>query len=112
MKGVKNLKIYLKALELVVEVYRLIKNNSNLAKDFSLCDQLKRAAISIVANIAEGYARSKKQFKNYLEIAKGSANEIISLLIIIQLVYEINTTKLQEKYDYLARQITSFSNSF
>lgn len=60
MKDVKNLKIYLKALELVRKIYKLIKENQVLSKDFSLCDQLKRAAISIPSNISEGYARTKK----------------------------------------------------
>ncbi|MFN4212469.1 MAG: four helix bundle protein [Microgenomates group bacterium] len=112
MKNVKNLKIYIKALELTVKVYQLIKNNKLLEKDFSLCDQLKRAAISVPTNISEGYARSRKQFKNYLEIAKGSANEMVTLLVIVELVYKINTNHLQDEYDYLAKQITSFSNSF
>lgn len=89
MKDVKNLKIYLKALELVRKIYKLIKENQVLSKDFSLCDQLKRAAISIPSNISEGYARTKKQFKNYLAIAKGSTNEITTLLEIIQLVYKL-----------------------
>lgn len=83
-----------------------------MAKDFSICDQLKRASVSIPANISEGYARSKKQFKNYLEIAKGSANEVITLLEIVQLVFKVNTINLQEEYNYLAKQITSFSKSF
>src|SRR3989344_6847947 len=110
MRNVRNLKIYLKALNLVAKIYQLIRSNSDLSKDFSLCDQLKRASVSIPANISEGYARTKKYFKNYLNIAKGSANEVITLLEIINLVFNINTQKLQEEYDYLARQITSFSN--
>jgi four helix bundle protein len=112
MTNVRNLRIYLKAVELVGRIYNLIKKNQNLSKDFSLCDQLKRASVSVVANISEGYARSKKQFKNYLEIAKGSDNEVITLLDIIKLVYGINTDELQNEYNILAKQITAFSNSF
>jgi len=112
MKSVKNLRIYLKALELVGKIYKLVKENQTLYRDFSLCDQLKRASVSVPANISEGYARSNKQFKNYLEIAKGSDNEVITLLDIVKLVYNVDTNSLQNKYDILARQITSFSNSF
>ena len=97
---------------MVGKIYQLVRVNQNLLRDFSLCDQLKRASVSIPTNISEGYARSKKQFKNYLEIAKGSTNEMVTLLYIVQLVYKINTTDLQDEYDILARQITSFSNSF
>ncbi|NDK10388.1 four helix bundle protein [Candidatus Gracilibacteria bacterium] len=112
MKSVKNLRIYLKALELVGKIYKLVKENQTLYRDFSLCDQLKRASVSVPANISEGYARSNKQFKNYLEIAKGSDNEVITLLDIVKLVYNVDTNSLQNEYDILARQITSFSNSF
>jgi len=112
MKSVKNLRIYLKALELVGKIYKLVKENQTLYRDFSLCDQLKRASVSVPANISEGYARRNKQFKNYLEIAKGSDNEVITLLDIVKLVYNVDTNSLQNKYDILARQITSFSNSF
>ncbi len=112
MKNVKNLRIYLKAVALVGKIYNLIKENQILLRDFSLCDQLKRASVSVPANISEGYARSKKQFKNYLEIAKGSDNEVITLLDIVKLVYSINTDDLQNEYDILAKQITAFSNSF
>ncbi|MCX7881438.1 MAG: four helix bundle protein [Patescibacteria group bacterium] len=83
MGNVENLRIYKKALELVKKIYQLIKNNQRLAKDFSLCDQIKRAAVSVVTNIAEGYFRSKKQSQNYLEIASGSTNEVVSILRII-----------------------------
>ncbi len=98
-------------MELVAKVYILIKNNPQLAKDFSLNDQLRRAAISIVANIAEGYCRTKKQFQNYLQIASGSANETVALLQIITLVYKVETSELQNEFKILGKQINSFSNS-
>jgi four helix bundle protein len=50
-------------------------------KDFSLRDQLRRAAVSIPTNIAEGFERSsRKEYIHYLAIAKGSAGEVRSLL--------------------------------
>ena len=107
----KKLIIYQKALQLTVNVYLLIKNNPKLAKDFSLNDQIKRATISVVANIAEGYCRSKRQFIIYLQIASGSANEMVALLQIINLVYKIDTCSLQEDFKYLGRQINSFSSN-
>jgi four helix bundle protein len=112
MNNVENLRIYKKALELVGKIYQLIKNNSELIKDFSLCDQLKRASISVITNIAEGYFRRKKQSHYYLEIASGSCNETVSLLQIVELVYKINTKNLQEEYKILGKQINSFSKTF
>lgn len=112
MSNLANLKIYIKSLELVKKIYQLINNNQTLKKDFSLCDQMKRASISIPANIAEGYMRSKKQFQYHLDVSSGSANEMVTLLIVVTLVYTIETINLQEEYIILGKQIISFSKSF
>ena len=103
----EKLRIYQDALKLVAEVYLLIKNNSKLAKDFSLNDQLKRATISIVANIAEGYKRTKKQYKNYLQIASGSCNEVVALLQIVELVYKAETKSLRDSFNVLGKRINA-----
>ncbi|PIU37106.1 four helix bundle protein [Candidatus Roizmanbacteria bacterium CG_4_8_14_3_um_filter_34_9] len=112
MAGVEDLRIHKKALELVKQIYLLIKDNPKLSRDFSLCDQIKRASVSVVTNIAEGYFRSKKQSQNYLEISSGSSNEVVSLLRIIYLVYEINTSELIQEYIILGKQINAFSKTF
>lgn len=107
---VDSLVIYKKALGLTRQIYLITKNNRELAKDFSLCDQVKRAAVSVAANISEGYLRTIKYSISYLKIASGSANEVITLLEIVQLVYEINTVALQREYNILVRQISAFAN--
>lgn len=112
MTDVKNLTIYTKSLDLVTKIYILIRTNQSLAKDFSLCDQIKRASVSTSCNISEGYMRSRKQFKNYLDILSGSTNEVITLLTVIEKVYGIDTEQLQNEYLYLGRQIKAFSKSF
>lgn len=112
MFEIKDLRIYQKALELVKEIYNLIERNPRLSKDYSLCDQIKRASVSVPANISEGFFRSKKQTKNYLEISSGSSNEVVTILKIIFLVYKIDTGKLQEEYTVLGKQINSFSSKF
>ncbi len=106
------MRIYNKSLEFVARIYMLIQQNHNLSKDYSLCDQIKRSSVSVATNISEGYCRSKKQFKNYLDISKGSTNETNTLLQIIELVYPINTLILQEEYDHLGKQISAFSSTF
>lgn len=108
----ENLKIYLKAIELVKKIYNLINNNPILKADFSLSDQLKRASVSVATNIAEGYFRSKKQTKNYLEISSGSTNEMVTLLKIVETVFDIKTDQLQSEYSVLGKQINSYSQSF
>lgn len=62
---------------LCVDVYKILQNN----KDYSFKDQIQRAAVSIMNNIAEGHSkRSRKSFRNFLLIAKGSAAEVESML--------------------------------
>lgn len=64
------------ARELVREVYRQF----NSVKDYSFKDQIQRAAISIMTNIAEGFDRgSNKEFIQFLTIARGSMSEVKSL---------------------------------
>lgn len=104
----EKLRIYQDSLKLVAKVYLLIKSNPKLAKDFSLNDQLKRAAISVVANIAEGYKRTKKQYKNYLQIASGSCNEVVALLQVVDLVYKVDTKSLQDSFKVLGKRINAF----
>jgi four helix bundle protein len=68
-----------KARELTREIYKAFKDS----KDRGLKDQIERAAVSVMSNIAEGFERGTKQeFINYLFIAKGSAGEVRSQLYI------------------------------
>lgn len=66
-----------RAKTLTVEVYRINK----VSKDQSYNNQIQRASVSIMNNIAEGFERrSNKEFKQYLYIAKGSCGEVRSML--------------------------------
>lgn len=68
-----------KARELTVEIYQSLKAN----KDYSFRDQIQRASVSIMNNIAEGYERhTNKDFMNFLYIAKGSCGEVRSMLVL------------------------------
>lgn len=77
-----------KAKELTILVYKIFKSN----RDFCFRDQMQRAAVSIMNNIAEGFERrTNKEFKNFLFIAKGSCAEVRSM------------TDLALELDYVSR---------
>jgi len=67
---------------LVNEIYRLT-NDGRFARDFGLRDQIRRASVSILSNIAEGFERGgNKEFIQFLYIAKGSCGEVRAQLYI------------------------------
>ena len=76
----EDLLVWQKAMQLVKHVY-LLTEGGKLGRDYGLRDQMRRAAVSIPTNIAEGFERaSRKEYLNFLNIAKGSAGELRSLL--------------------------------
>jgi four helix bundle protein len=76
----EDIQAWQKARELSSAVYKICKHGE-LAKDFGLKDQIRRSAVSVQSNIAEGFGReSNKEFVYFLGIAKGSAAEFRSQL--------------------------------
>lgn len=95
MNNLKELKIWNKAIELAVEVY---KATSTFPGDerFGLTSQSRRAAVSIPSNIAEGAGRnSVKEFNNFLGIANGSSYELQTQLIIANKLNLLNDEILE-----------------
>lgn len=71
-EGFEDLVVWQKARELTKKIYELTKGKE-FSKDFSLVDQLRRASVSILSNIAEGFERgSNVEFIQFLYIAKGA----------------------------------------
>lgn len=82
MHRYKQLKIWQKAMNLTTLVYRYTQEFPDTER-FSLLSQIRRSAVSIPSNIAEGAGReSALDFKRFLHIANGSANELETQLII------------------------------
>lgn len=111
MHNLKDLKIWNKAIELSVDVY---KATSDFPSDerFGITSQSKRAAVSIPSNIAEGAVRnSKKEFSNFPGIANGSSYELQTQLIISNKLYLLKDdllANLLKQIDELQKMNYSF----
>jgi four helix bundle protein len=90
----EELNIWKQAQDLGAMVYHLCDLNPKIAKDFSFKDQIKRAALSISNNIAEGFEyNNNADFHRFLRIAKGSCGEVRNCLLFS---VKIEYTKLEE----------------
>ncbi|MCQ2311623.1 MAG: four helix bundle protein [Paludibacteraceae bacterium] len=93
--GYRKLVAYIKAKEVVRSVYRLLCKFPK-EEQYAMCDQLRRASVSITSNIAEGINRySVKDKVHFLEIAYGSLMETMSQLEIAQDLGYITDLDLQ-----------------
>src|SRR5712691_301168 len=80
IRSFEDLIVWQMAIALVKQIY-LVTNAGALKTDFGLKDQIRRASVSIPTNVAEGFERaSRKEYLQFLNIAKGSAGEWRSLL--------------------------------
>lgn len=102
-----------KARELVREVYSM-SSDGRFAKDYGLRDQLRRAAVSVMLNIAEGFARkTNKEFIQFLVIAHGSVAEVQSALYVAldqKYIGQVQFTSLYELSDDTSKIIMGLSN--
>ena len=99
------------ARALVTATYQ-VTGQGAFATDFGLRDQLRRAAVSIMSNIAEGFERgSSKDFRHFLVVAKASAAEVRSLLYVaLDLGYidDEAHTELSGQATTISRQLAGF----
>ena len=109
-----SLNVWMNAKDLAIEIYK-ISMNSDLSKDYGLRDQIRRAAVSIPSNIAEGSEKnSNKDFVRYLNIAKGSVAELLTQLIIakeIGYITELQYRELTERYIEVTKMIVGLIKS-
>jgi len=93
MHNFQELKIWQKSMDIMVDVYKLSALFPKEEK-FGLTSQIRRSAVSIPSNISEGAGRNTDgEFKNFLDIASGSSNELFTQLILserLNLVEEKN----------------------
>src|SRR5258706_12838854 len=110
-KSFEELIVWQKAHQFVLAVYKLTENFPK-HEMYGLTSQLRRAAVSIAANIAEGY--KKKDFKNkinFLNIAESSLQECRYYIILANDLNYINDKKLNNNLDEIARLLSAYAKS-
>jgi four helix bundle protein len=111
IKRFEEIQAWQTARELTRLVYALSKEGA-FSRDFGLCDQMRRAAVSVMSNIAEGFeSRTQALFVEFLGRAKGSAGELRSQAYIALDAGYINQSQFTQLFNLsekCSRQITGF----
>jgi len=108
----KELKVWQKSMDLVVDIYKTINNLPQIEK-YALSDQIRRCAVSIPSNIAEGAGRNHtKEFIQFLSISLGSLYELQTQLEIAQRVgYISNINNLESKTLEIEKMLNALISS-
>ena len=110
----EDLFIWQKAIEFAKEIY-LLTDKKGVKNDFGLKNQMRDSVVSISSNIAEGFEhRSRKEYLNFLNIAKGSAGEIRSQLYVAFGVGYLEKSEfecLREKAKFLSGSISNHAKA-
>lgn len=114
MKSYKELIVWQKSIELIIEIYRAISLFPAEEK-FGLASQMRRCAVSISSNIAEGYARkNRKENAQFVNIAFGSATELETQIIIskkLQFISENQWIKTDQLLNEVIRMLYKYRES-
>ena len=99
----KTLEVYQRAYKMSLEIHRVTQNFPNYERH-ELGSQIRRSAVSVVLNIAEGYGRrdSKAEFQHFLRTALGSCNET---LVLIEMSKDLKYLT-EEQYEEYSREYT------
>jgi four helix bundle protein len=110
----EDLEIWQSAIEIADKLFDIADKLEKL-KLFRFAEQLRGAALSMSNNISEGSgSNSKKEFKQFLNIARRSTFENVNILIVLNkrgLVTNKELSELKENLDFLSRKITNFQKS-
>ena len=111
----EDLTIWQDARQLSKEIYSIFMIKGLAQRDYGFRDQLQRAALSVMNNIAEGFERSSKaDFARFLDIAKGSCGEVRSMLYVTSDLGYIPKDKalgLITQFQILSKQIAALSKT-
>jgi four helix bundle protein len=110
VKLFEELEVWKEARRLTQRIYQLTKNE-NFSKDFALRDQIRRASVSIMSNIAEGFERGGNQeFVQFLYVAKASCGEVRSQAYVALDQNYVSSTEVDELMNSFKRLSSMISN--
>jgi len=111
IKRFEDIEAWREARKLAIAIYK-ITDSAKFGKDWGMKDQIQRASVSVMNNIAEGFdSDSKAEFRRFLGIARRSCSEIQSILYIaVDLAYieEEEFNEFYEQAEKVRRMVTSF----
>ena len=112
-KKFEDIEAWQNARRLTLAIYGLTSKGS-WQRDYGLRDQIRRASVSVMSNVAEGFAReSNKEFHRFLTMARGSVGEVKSHLYIARDLFYVEQSDFDDLYeqaDRIARQLTGLMN--
>ena len=108
MRSYKELIVWQKSVNLCTKIYQ-ITNNFPKTEIYGLTSQIRRSAISIPSNIAEGHCRGRKEYIQFLKIAFGSGGELETQLM-ISLNIKYLTQKEYDSLNFLLEEVMKMLN--
>ncbi len=111
MSDYKNLLVWQYAFSLCKAVFQLTETFPQ-SQRYCLTQQLQRAALSVISNIAEGSRRSANEWKHFIRIAYGSASEIEAQLLLAESMSFGDINKQKEAFDHLDHTLRLLNRTF
>jgi four helix bundle protein len=111
-KSFRDLQVWQRAHALVLEVYR-VSEAFPPTERYGITSQLRRAAVSIAANVVEGFRKRTAPDKlRFFNIAQGSADESLYYLVLVHDLKFADTTQLQQQLEEVSRLLQAYMNAF
>ena len=105
IKSFKQLKVWQKSIALTKEIY-IVTREFPKSELYGLVAQMRRAAVSIASNIAEGYRRTSQEYVRFLRISYGSASELETQVTIAKNLYpNIDFSKIESYLDEIQKML-------
>ncbi|MBI2285410.1 four helix bundle protein [Candidatus Saccharibacteria bacterium] len=111
IRSFRDLTVWQKSFDLVEKVY-LLTSKLPQEEKFGIISQIQRTAVSIPSNIAEGYARNnRKEYLQFVGIARGSGAELETQLLLIQKIYKLDLAEELSLLTEIRKMLTVLNQS-